>query len=86
MDNHIVTIDNRERIKITDIDEMDGFDEKEIKMRLKKGDMILRGEKMHIQTLDLQEGEAVITGRIDSLIYVKSKQKGEKGLVAKIMK
>lgn len=86
MENHVVTIDNREKMTVTDISEIDSFDEEEIRASLKEGAMIIKGEKLHIQTLDLSEGKAVVTGTITSLIYVKVRDKGEKGFFAKIMK
>lgn len=86
MENHKVTIDNRVKTTITDILEIDSFDEAEVRATLKQGAMIIKGEKLNIQTLDLQEGIAVITGTINSLMYVKVREKGEKGIFAKIMK
>lgn len=86
MENHKVTIDNRIKTTITDIMEIDSFDEDEVRATLKQGAMIIKGEKLNIQTLDLQEGVAVIGGTINSLMYVKVREKGEKGIFAKIMK
>lgn len=86
MENHKVTIENRELTTITDIVEIDSFDEEEIRATLKKGALVIRGANMNIQKLDLQTGEAVIGGTINSLMYVKVKEKGEKSLLAKIMK
>lgn len=86
MENHIVTIDNREKTTITDIVEIDSFDEAEIRATLNKGAMVIKGEKLNIQSLDLQEGRAVIGGTVNSLMYVKVREKGEKGLLARIMK
>ena len=86
MENHKVTIENRELTTISDIVEIDSFDEEEIRATLKKGAIIIRGTNMNIQKLDLQTGEAVIGGIINSLMYVKVKEKGEKSLLAKIMK
>ena len=86
MENHKVTIKNREMTTITDIVEIDSFDEEEIRATLKKGALVIRGTNMNIQKLDLQTGEAVIGGTINSLMYVKVKEKGEKSLLAKIMK
>ena len=86
MENHTVTIDNREKTTITDILEIDSFDEAEIRATLKRGAMVIKGEKLHIQMLDLQEGKAVITGTVNSLMYVKVKEKGEKSFLAKIIK
>ena len=86
MENHKVTIENREMTTITDIVEIDSFDEEEIRATLKKGALVIRGSNMNIQKLDLQTGVAVIGGTINSLMYVKVKEKGEKSLLAKIMK
>lgn len=86
MENHMITIENRELTTITDIVEIDSFDEEEIRATLKKGAVILRGEKMNIQKLDIQMGEAVIAGTINSLMYVKVREKGEKRKLAKILK
>ena len=86
MENHKITIENRQLTTITDIAEIDSFDEAEIRATLKQGALVIKGEKMNIRKLDLQTGEAEIAGRIDSLIYVKVREKGEKGILAKIMK
>ena len=86
MENHKVTIENRELTTISDIIEIDSFDEEEIRATLKKGAIIIRGTNKNIQKLDLQTGEVIIAGIINSLMYVKVKEKGEKNLLAKIMK
>ncbi len=86
MENHKITIDNRIKTTITDIVEIDSFDEAEIRATLKEGAMIIKGEKLNIQMLDLQEGTAVIAGTVSSLMYVKVKEKGEKGFIARIIK
>lgn len=86
MENHVVTIDNRQRMSVTDISEIDSFDEEEIRASLNDGAVIIKGEKLHIQTLDLAAGKAEITGIIDSLMYVKVREKGDRGFLAKIMK
>lgn len=86
MENHTVTIENRELTTVSDIKEIDSFDEEEIRATLNSGAMIIKGEKLNIRMLDLNEGMATISGRVDSLMYVKVREKGEKGLLAKIMK
>ncbi len=86
MENHSVTIENRETLTVTDIKEIDSFDEEEVRAALMNGAMIIRGKKLHIRMLDLDAGRAVIVGVIDSLMYVKVKEKGEKGFFARLMK
>ncbi len=86
MENHTVNINNRQMITITDVKEIDSFDEDEVRATLKEGAMIIKGNKLHMQLLDLKECKAVIAGRIDSLMYVKVREKGEKSLFARLMK
>jgi len=86
MQNHVVTIDNREKMMITDIAEIDSFDEEEIRANLKEGAMVIKGSKLNIKSLDLEAGTASVEGSIDSLIYVKTREKSDKGLLAKLMK
>lgn len=86
MENHKVVIDNRVKMSITDIVEIDSFDEEEIRATLKQGAMVIKGEKLNIHMLDLQEGTAEIGGIINSLMYVKVKGKGDKGIIAKLIK
>ncbi|MFQ7473527.1 MAG: YabP/YqfC family sporulation protein [Anaerovoracaceae bacterium] len=86
MESHSVMIDNRITTTITDIKEIDSFDEDEVRATLNKGAMIIKGKGLNIQSLDLTEGRAVISGTVDSLMYVKVKEKGEKGFFAKILK
>lgn len=84
--SHRVMIDNREKLTMTDIADIDSFDEQEIHAKLRSGTVIIKGEKLHIHMLDLRAGEAEITGVINSLMYVKVKEKGERSLLARIMK
>lgn len=86
MENHTVTIENRDTVTVTDIREIDSFDEEEVRATLGKGVMIIKGSGLHIHMLDLNEGRAVVTGTVDSLMYVKVREKGEKGFFARLMK
>lgn len=86
MENHVITIDNREKITISEVADIDSFDEEEICANLKAGGLLIKGKGMHIQLLDLTEGKAVITGEINSLAYTRKKDKEEKGLLRKILK
>ena len=84
MEKHSVTIENREKIIITDVISLDTFDEEEVCADLNEGGIIIKGRKMHIQQLDLETGTAVIMGEISAVTYVQ-KKKG-KGRICKFLK
>ena len=86
MENHSVTIENRETLTVTDIKEIDSFDEEEVRATLVSGAMIIRGKKLHIRMLDLDSGRAVIVGIIASQLSVRVREKGETALCARLMK
>ena len=84
MEKHSVTIENREIITITDVKGIDTFDEEEVCIQLTEGSMIIRGKRMHIQKLDLDECVAAVNGEIKSVTY--SKKNPEKSVVKKFWK
>lgn len=86
MENHSINIENRIRTTITDIEEIDSFDEGEVRASLKQGAVVIRGEKLNIEKLDLEEGITIISGIVNSIMYLKTKEKGEQGILAKILK
>ena len=86
MENHIVSIDNRERITITEVSDVDSFNEQSIVVSLINGGILIKGEGLRIQRLDLEEGKVIITGSINSAAYTEKKDKQEKGFLKKILK
>ena len=86
MDTHVVNIDNRERISVTEVTDVESFDEATILLSLKNGGLIIRGENLHIQKLDLEEGRVLITGSIGSAVYTEKKDRQERGFLKKILK
>ncbi len=86
MDSHIVNIDNRERVSVTDVADIESFNEEIILITLKNGGLVIRGEDLHIQKLDLEEGKVLISGSIGSAVYTEKKDRQEKGFFKKILK
>jgi sporulation protein YabP len=86
MDAHVVNIDNRERISVTEVADIESFNEEIIILILKNGGLVIRGEDLHIQKLDLEEGRVLISGAIGSAVYTEKKDKQEKGFLKRILK
>lgn len=86
MDAHAVNIDNREKVSVTEVTDIESFNEEIIFLALKNGGLVIRGEDLHIQKLDLDEGKVLITGAIGSAVYTERKDRQEKGFLRKILK
>ena len=78
MDNHYISLENREKITISQVLDVDAFDEDNLWANLKDGAIELTGDNLNIEKLDLQEGLLIVTGKICSFAYTDKKIK-EKG-------
>ena len=54
MDNHYITIENREKLSLSQVADVDAFDEETLWANLKEGGIEITGEKLNIEKLDLQ--------------------------------
>lgn len=68
---HKLHLDNRKSGTITGVTDVHAFDEKEILLATKAGEMTIRGNELSITRLNLEQGEVDIGGRVDSIVYTK---------------
>ena len=67
---HILTLDNRSLLTLTGVEDVAGFDEQTINVRLPDCALVIKGSSLHISKLNLDTGDVVIDGRIGSLQYL----------------
>jgi sporulation protein YabP len=79
-------IEERKQITITDVSDVDGFDDETMLLSLHDGGLLLKGQGLHIQKLDIEEGKAVITGVINSAEYTAKREKAEGGFFKRLLK
>ena len=66
---HRVTLDGRDRLTVSGVEDVERFDEAEIVMNTAEGVLIVSGENLHIDKLSLDGGELHVDGRVDALSY-----------------
>ena len=66
---HNVIMENRRRLSVSGVEEVDSFDDTEIVAVSSGGNLIIRGSELHIDKLDLEGGELNVTGLISELCY-----------------
>lgn len=66
---HRLTLEDRERLCVTGVEEVESFDENAIVMITDKGALIVRGVGLHIEQLSLDGGELKVDGHVDSITY-----------------
>lgn len=67
--SHKITLIDRNRLEVTGVEEVESFDENTIIMSTSRGELIVRGEGLHIETLSLDGGALKVDGTVESLTY-----------------
>ena len=69
MGTHKVLLLDRNRLEITGVEEVESFDEGTIIMSTNRGELVVRGQGLHIGTLSLEGGALKVDGTVESLSY-----------------
>ena len=75
MERHLLTLEKREKLTITQVTDVDAFDENILWANLKEGSIEITGKDLNIEKLDLEEGILVVKGLICTFSYIKKKHK-----------
>ena len=84
MENHYLSVDNREKITLNQVVDVDAFDENNLWANIKEGAIEISGERLSVEKLDLDEGLLVVKGNIRSFSYI-DKKTYEKSSIMRIL-
>ena len=66
---HGIILEERKKLSVTGVEDVDSFDDKQIVMRTVCGDLVVRGSELSIDRLSLDTGEVGVTGLVSELCY-----------------
>ncbi|WP_027625377.1 sporulation protein YabP [Clostridium lundense] len=82
-----LTMENRKRLFLNGVVEVVSFNEGQIILNTNLGTLHIKGEELKMNKLDVQNGEVIINGMINSCVYVNKENKKEKEkLLSKLFK
>ena len=84
-ESHRVVLEDRERLTISGVEEVESFDENSIVMGTSKGVLVVRGEQLHIEQLSLDGGALKVEGYVDSITYEEERTARGGGLLARLL-
>ncbi len=82
---HNVIMNNCEKLNLTGIHDVEGFDENEVICITDKGELLIRGENLHVDRVELSVGDVDVSGNISALIYTGSSGK-KYGIFSKLFR
>lgn len=85
---HNLILENKEKLSISGVSDVDTFDEGKIILFTEDDTLIVEGEELHIQKLDVANGELIIEGTIYAIQYTGdgSTARANKGFFKKMLK
>ena len=79
-------MENREKIAVTGVIDVISFDEDVIVSETEMGVLIIKGENLHVNSLNLEKGEMDIDGSVFSLNYEEKGHSERSSLFGRIFK
>ena len=66
---HTLLLENRERLSITGVTDVDSFDDGLINAYTEDCRITITGEGLHIDRLSIDDGELLVAGKVSSVTY-----------------
>ena len=66
---HELRLDNRARLSVSGVREVESFDETVVALTTVRGLLVVRGENLQLQALSIDGGQVTVSGLINDLSY-----------------
>lgn len=76
---HLVTIENRNRITVTEVDDVESFDEERVVVYTSMGTLTITGYEFRISKLNVDDGQLMLEGEVDSIEYSDTERADKSG-------
>lgn len=73
---HDLKLENRARLNVTGVQEIESFDENSVVLHTSRGVLLIRGQALHLQTLSIDGGQVAVDGTVDALLYEEPQKPG----------
>jgi sporulation protein YabP len=75
---HQLSVIDRKKIQLTGVVHVESFDVDEVILETKLGGLVIKGQKLHVNQLDVQQGNLSIEGIVTGILYY-DETRGMKG-------
>lgn len=71
---HNIILEGREKLSISGVLDVQSFDEEQVLLETVRGMVVVRGQGLHVERLQLEAGELIVEGEIGLIEYDDSVQ------------
>jgi sporulation protein YabP len=83
---HIVSMQDRKNMLVTAVKDVDSFNLNEILLITEKGNILIKGDNIHVKRLNLERGEADIEGNFNSIVYTDTRKSKNESMLKRMFK
>lgn len=73
---HSIVMEDRKRVSISGVTDVESFDEETIVLATDLGELIIHGYNLHINRIDVEAGDLSLEGEVSSLAYTDNQPEG----------
>ncbi|MBW6411149.1 sporulation protein YabP [Clostridium weizhouense] len=85
--NSSLSLENREKLVLSGVIEVISFDSQKIDLTTELGNLSIKGQELKMNKLDVKNGDVIINGNIDSMIYSgKEVKKSKESIINRLFK
>lgn len=82
---HNLIMEERRSLTVSAVSDIERFDESEIVVVTEMGNLSIKGQGLHLNKIDVEDGELSVEGELDSISYSQRQEKGG-SLLAKLFR
>jgi len=75
-----IILENREKLSISGVEHVNSFNEDSIVLETIKGVLTIRGSGLDVSKLNLEDGNVIVQGTVDSMAYTDRDAMSSKGI------
>lgn len=81
---HCLTLEDRSKMKLCGVVEVESFDEEAVQLQTECGALTVLGTGMHIEALQLETGDLILSGKVNSFTY--NDRSSNRGFLGKLFR
>ena len=66
---HNIILENRKNLRISGVKDIDSFTESRIVLSTVMGELVIKGDDLHVISLEAESGDFAMTGCVNSISY-----------------
>lgn len=84
MSENQLVLKDRKYLTVTGVTDVNAFTEESVILTLENCSLIIKGENLHINNLNLEQGQVEVDGKVNSMQYIK--ENTDKSFIRRLLK